>query len=335
MRRDYIALVMVIISIVIFYFLILPSFSLAQFLESLNNVNPIVFFLALVAVAISQIIASVRWSLLMQEVNAKKSQILVNALGTFSIGQVAGLIVPSRIGAYAKVPIIMKMDNLSYETGVSAVNAETVFDLVYICCAGIASFFIMSSFLLSYTSLTIAFIKLIMGFLLGAMVLLFLFKNIDKISSKLVAISQDACKDVFTRALAYYVGKLVGLILSTKILLRRKKLVVELGSTTLIIQFFSIVGLFLVIGSTNMGLPFPEVFALLTISYIIGIASMVPGGIGASDLSLIVLLGSEGIPIAIATNIAILWRVAMYLPIFIIIGVFLVQQRISGKDIIV
>ena len=268
----------------------------------------------------------------MQEVNAQQSHVLFNALGISAIGLVAGLIVPSRVGAYAKVPIIMKLDNLSYETGVSAVNAETFLDLVYICCAGIVSFFILSSFFLSHTSLSIALILLTIGLLAGVSALLILLRNSEEISSKLAAISSG--KNVFIRSPARFMGKIMELILSTKKLLRRKNLVSGLGSTTLISQFFGVVGLFLVIESTHTVLPFPEVFALLTISYIIGIVSLVPGGFGASDLSLIVLLGSEGIPIAVATNIAVLWRVAMYLPIFVMIGIFFLEQKLSGRSII-
>jgi uncharacterized protein (TIRG00374 family) len=153
--------------------------------------------------------------------------------------------------------------------------------------------------------------------------------------TQLAVISQDSGKPIFVQVPARYMGKIIELILSTKELLQKRNLVIKLGSITLIAQFFGVIGLFLVIvGSAHTILPFPEVFALLTISYIIGIVSLVPGGLGASDLSLIVLLGNEGIPITVAANIAILWRVAMYLPSFLMIGIFLVQQKISGKRII-
>jgi uncharacterized protein (TIRG00374 family) len=270
----------------------------------------------------------------MKEVNAQLSHVLFNAIGIYSVGQAAGLFVPSRVGAYAKVPIIMKLDNLSYETGISTVNVETFYDLVYLCFAGIVSFFLLSSFFLSNTSLSLVLVMLIIGLFAVGFFLLLMFKNIKELQMKLAALYQDVSKTIFIRAPAISIGKLVELILSTKELLHKKKLAAELGSTTLIAQFFGIAGLFLVIGSVHTILPFTQVFALLTISYIIGIMSLVPGGFGASDLSLIILLGSEGIPVAVATNITILWRVAMYLPIFVIIGVFLVQQKISGKSII-
>jgi uncharacterized protein (TIRG00374 family) len=334
MKRGNIALVIGIIAILIFYFLILPAINFAQFVESLKNVNLWIFSLALIAVTVSLIVASARWSLLMREMKGEKSHLFVNALGIFSIGQVAGLIVPSRVGNYAKVPLVTKLDNLPYAAGLSAVNAEAILDLAYICCAGIVSLFLLSTFFSTHPYLSTALIVLTVVLLAVAAVLVLLLRHIQEMNTRLVTISQDPGRTWFIRTPARILGKLVDLILSTKDIFRKKNLVMELGLTTILTQLFGVVGLYLVIGSTHATLPFAEVFALLTISYIIGIASLIPGGFGAADLSLIVLLGTEGIPIAVATNIAILWRVVMYLPIFVIIGVFFLRQKISGKNII-
>jgi phosphatidylglycerol lysyltransferase len=335
MNRKFIAVFVMILSVVIFYFFVLPLFDVQQFLDSLKRINIPFFLLALMAVMIANIAGSLRWSFLMKTVKAENSQKFFNALGIFSLGQVAGLIVPSRVGNYAKVPMVTKLDNLPYGSGLSAVNAETIFDLAYICSAGIVSLVILSSFFSTHSFILTALIFLTIVLLVGAFAFQFLIRHNRIICTKLIAASHDSSRAWFIKVLAYYVGKLVELILSTKDILGEKSLVLQLGFTTLITQLFGVVGLFLVIGSADALLPFSDVFALLTISYIIGIVSLIPGGFGASDLSLIVLFGSEGIPLAVATNIAILWRIAMYLPIFVIIGLFFIQKKISGKCITV
>ena len=106
----------------------------------------------------------------------------------------------------------------------------------------------------------------------------------------------------------------------------------KLGMFTLYTQVFGILGLFFVIGSLYPALPLLDVFAILTISYIVGVASMVPGGFGTSDLSLIILLENEGIPLTVSTNIAIFWRIVMYVPIFVIIGLYFLQRQFLKKE---
>jgi uncharacterized protein (TIRG00374 family) len=332
MKRLILGGVVLFLSISFFYFFIVPSIGINQLIDSIQNANLYLFSLALVAVGASQLFASVRWSFLMKAVNAPRSQIFLNSLATFSIGQVMGLVVPSRVGAYAKVPIIMKMDKLSYETGVAAVNVETIFDLAYIFCAGLVSFFILSSFFQSHPAISLTLFFLGFGLILIMIISIILFTKLKETNNNLMDVAGNDRKSAFVRIPAKLLGKISDLILSTKDLLKNKVLIIKLGITTLISQFFGVVGLFLVIGSVYPALPFHYVFALLTISYLMGIVSMVPGGFGASDLSLIVLLGSEGVPLVIATNIAILWRIAMYLPIFLIIGMFSFQQKLSGKS---
>jgi uncharacterized protein (TIRG00374 family) len=333
MHRRIIAIIVLIITSLIFYFVILPALNITQFLESLKSVKPLIFSFALFAVLLSLVVASIRWAVLMQEINAQQSRIFFNALGIFSLGQVAGLVVPSRVGNYAKVPMITKLDNLSYEAGLSAVNAETVLDLTYICCAGIVSIFILSAFLA--TRLVFSWVLIVLTLLAFVGILVFLVKadNVQKIHEKLKRLASDIHRHKFVRFAAFWLGKLFALIQSTRDIFARKRTVAKLGVSTIVTQLFGVLGLLFVIESVHSALPLPDVFAILTISYLVGIVSLIPGGFGASDLSLIVLLINEGIPLEVATNIAILWRIAMYLPVLIIIGVFFLRKYITKNRI--
>jgi phosphatidylglycerol lysyltransferase len=82
-----------------------------------------------------------------------------------------------------------------------------------------------------------------------------------------------------------------------------------------------------VMESVHVTLPFTVVFAIFTLSILAGIASLIPGGLGASDLSQVVLLASQGVPLPEATNIVLLWRIVMYLPIVLVIGIYLAGTR--------
>jgi glycosyltransferase 2 family protein len=333
MKRQCIATIMLIISLLIFVFLILPILNLNQFVDSLKNTDLIIFSIALLFLLLSNVTASLRWSVLLQEVNGKNSSRFFNALGIFCFGQVAGLIVPSRVGNYTKVPLVTRLDNISYESGLAAVNAETLLDMIYIACAGVVSISILSVFLYSLIPTIPFLVVLILFFVIGTIFIVFmisLFKfNLKK------TIKANNNQNIIISTLASIIGKLLDLIESTRLIFTNKRSVLNMGLLTLITQLFGLAGLYFILESVHSPLPILDLFAILTLSYIVGIASLIPGGFGASDLSLIALLGFKGIPLSIATNVAILWRIAMYLPIFVLIGVFFLQQKISRQDIIV
>ena len=334
MDRKIIAIFMMVLSGIIFYFFILPSFDLQQFLESLTNIRTPLFFLALFAILIGNIAGGIRWSLIMKEINAQHSQNFFNAIGIFCFGQVAGLIVPSRVGNYTKVPLIVKLDRITYEDGLSAVNAETILDLGYISGAGIISIIILSMYFANYTvfSSILIFLTLIISSI--ALIILYKIHHFQGIYENFVALSSDLHQNRLVHFLALFFKKFFDIIQSTRKIFSHRSTAVKLCCYTLITQFFGIVGLFFIIESVHISPSFIEIFAILTVTYIIGIASLIPGGIGASDLSLIALLGYEGIPLSVATNIAILWRVAMYLPVLLIVGVYFMRENLIKKDIL-
>jgi uncharacterized protein (TIRG00374 family) len=324
---------MLLISILLFYFFILPSLNFNEFLTSLRDTDILIYGLAVVSLLISNIFGSLRWSLLMKAVNATLSQKFSHALGTFCFGQVAGLIVPSRVGNYTKVPLVTKLDNISFESALAAVNAETLFDLIYIVCAGIVSIIILSAFLFSLNIAIPVFVILILFILAAVIISMFEISRFKSYLNNLVLVASDINQNMVVRIIATLTVKLCDLIQSTRVIFTDGKSVLRLSSFTLIMQLFGIAGLYLVLESVNSPLPIQEVFAILTISYIVGIASLIPGGLGASDLSLIALLVYDGIPLTIATNIAILWRIAMYLPVLAVVGIYFIQNNVINQKI--
>ena len=216
MKRQWIPAIIISISILLFYFLILPVLNITQFLESLKSTDLFLFILALFVILVSNAFAALRWSVLMQYAGAKKSQILLNAFGIFSLGQATGLIVPTRVGSYSKAPLIMTLDNLSYETALSAVNAETIVDLAYICCAGIASLIIISFFLSTHFFISTALIVSIIIFLIIALIVLYKIQYFNGIYEHVIAKSAENNRHLLFLIPESVMGKLFDLILSTR-----------------------------------------------------------------------------------------------------------------------
>ena len=328
MKRTYIALLIFIISAFIFYFFILPSINVSQFFESFRSIDIYIYCAAILAVIFSIILASLRWSILMSEVKADKSKQLINSLGIFSFGLMAGLVVPSRVGSYAKVPMVKKMDNIWSGACLSAVNAETILDLFYICSAGVVSFFII--FPLFSGALIISILVVVIFFTVTLVIYLKMERS-NLISETLPKLLSEINQNTWIIRITKSIRMLLSLVKSTKDIFIDRKTVFNLISLTIVTQIFGVVALYLVIRSVHALISPLEVFAILTISYVIGIISLIPGGLGVSDISLIILLEREGIDIAVATNVAILWRFCMYFPVALIIIAFAIQKKITNK----
>jgi uncharacterized protein (TIRG00374 family) len=330
MNRKSAGIVLFAAFLVILVIFLIPRFDINSSVESIKNASISLLILAFLAVLIGNICGALRWSLILKSVNAKNSRVFINALGVYCLGQVAGLFVPSRIGTYSKAPLINKMDNIPYETGLSAVNAETLMDLVYLSCAGILSALILSVFFSSHPYVYLIVAILMVVTFAGILVVHSRLDYMQSSYQKLIEVSSDTSRSWLVRKPAYALSKIFDLIRSTRDIFTDRLIIVELSAWTIFTQIFGVLGLFFVIESVHTSLPLLHIFAILTISYLVGIASLIPGGWGASDLSLIVLLGSEGVAIPVATDIAILWRLAMYLPVLMLIGVFFLQKKVSG-----
>ena len=329
-RNTQIFTVLFLVFLIFFaFFLVLPVFNIPQFLDSLKNTNPIFFFLACIVMLFSNAFGALRWSVIIAEVHAPKSAQYSNAFGVYSLGQIAGLFVPSRVGNYAKVPIVMKQDSISYEAGLSAVNAETIIDLAYMSLAGIVSFGILSLVFYSSFQLPLLFLLLSLGAILfGIFILLNKLGHFNEMYKKTQNLASQIRQPFWKRVPAHCLTKLFEMTQSTRDIFTNRQCVVKSGIYTLCLQLSGILSFFLIIESVHAPLPFIIVYVIYTISTIAGIISLIPGGFGASDLSQIVLLASQGISLPVATNIVILWRVVMYFPIVLVIGIYFLKTRL-------
>lgn len=333
MRRQYVAIIILIISALAFFILVIPKINIALFFETMKNIDSGLFILALMALTISNLLASLRWSRILKEAHVNVSSRFYNAFGQFCFGQLAGIVVPSRVGNYTKIPLIRQLDSVTYELGLAAVNAETVLDLVYICGAGLASILLMSDLFSSRPGYSLILVVMIIIFGFGIFFVLYKITSLEKTGKYLEDVSQDSTRTQLTRIPAMVLSKIIGLVLSTRNLLSSRIAVTELGILTIFTQIFGVLGLYCIILSVHANIPPMQVFAILSITYIIGIISLIPGGFGAADLSLIALLDQAGLSASVATNIALLWRIAMYLPILILVMIWYIRQKLASTDL--
>jgi len=331
MKRNsqFIALLLLIFLTVGPLLILFPALNIPQFLDSVKSTDPVIFLFACMMMLVSNAFGALRWSVFATEINAPVSAQFSHAFGIYSLGQIAGLVVPSRIGNYAKVPLVKKLDTISYEDGISAVNAETIIDLMYIGLAGIVSLGILSVVLhSSFQFASLLLLLFLMASLFGILVLL---SNLDHFNERYERFRITAGRSdqpFWKKVPARCMMKIYELSLSTRKIFTNKNCVVKSGFYTLVFQLIGMLSFFFVIEAAHETLPLTIVFAILTLSILAGIISLIPGGFGASDISQIVLLVSQGISLPVATNIVILWRVVMYFPIVLVIGIYFIKTRL-------
>lgn len=332
-QKTVVITILIIIILIVAVFLFLVPTGVSLFFESLKNTDILLFTLACIIMLISNAVGALRWAVLVNEVHATKSALFSHAFGVYSLGQITGLIVPSRVGNYAKVPLISRIDNISYEAGISAVNAETIIDLAYISIAGIVSLGIFSILLYSsFQFISILLVFFLIALIIVIAIILYYISFFKELFEKSILTENKQNFPVWKRVPAQCIIKLFDLIQSTRDVLANKRCVLQAGIFTLVFQFMGVLTFLLVMKSVSVTLPVPVVFAIFTISILTGIISLIPGGLGVSDLSQIILLASQGISLPVATNIVLLWRIVMYLPIILVIGIYLLDLKITKRD---
>lgn len=310
----------VILSIIVVAFLyIVYSINISEIISSLEKVNVRLIILSMALVFLSFSLSGYRWQIITKEIEAEQSSKFYNCLGFCAVGFLMGLVITSRLGYYGKAPLVAKYDSIPLSKGISAVNIETLQDLFFLIMATGISLFI----LMGYQSTTI----LSNGFLLGpiiAVIIIFsyLFFHPEILLKFCVsfqgALSRTNDSSRIIKCVKSIFLKIVQLIEDTHDLLLKKQLMGELFLVTLIYQIIAVVGFYSLILSFGTTISFVYLFAIYFISSVIGIISMIPGGFGSLDLSLIFFLQEGGLNLSESLNVVILWRFCIILPILLI-----------------
>jgi hypothetical protein len=306
MRTKMLLPLLSIVLILIAMIYLVVSRQLVDILDVIRSMDIYYFILSIVFIFISTIILALRWSIITTEIGANESRKLTMLIGAHSLGILLSLIMPMKSGYYIKVPILRSIDGIKYKQAIAAVNIETLSDLIYL--LSLVPVYILIMMLPLHQDSIISIFIYIM--------LIFVFLLL--LSTILIQICLKLTPTISNLKLSYLgfawhmVMKLVELVTMTKELITKKGLLNKSLIITSLSQLVGVFGVYLLVFSIGESMSFVSFFYYFTISYMIGILSMLPGGIGTTDVSLVVLLQSGGMALPNAVAIAILSRVIIY-----------------------
>ncbi|MCK5601194.1 flippase-like domain-containing protein, partial [Candidatus Pacearchaeota archaeon] len=312
----HLSLIIVFILLIVLY--IVKYGDLDKLSSALLQTDPLLLFLTFLLMFIVIILYTIRWIVNIRAIGAHKSSRFGMALGTTSYGLLYGLMLPAKIGQYVKATVLQKVDGVPYTKGISAVNIEVIAELGYLAIMTIISIVIAVLFLSakSYWDVNTSVILIVILLVVFLIFILFPTKILMFISKKLVR--DKGGKKSKKRLIVWLKTKLDSILKNTAELVSDRKILNTNFVITLVIGLLSFLIMYLLISALGEYLNFAFVVFAVTISVVVGIISMIPGGIGTMDFSLLGILITGGISSPHAAAIIILWRVVLLIPLTVI-----------------
>lgn len=221
-----------------------------------------------------------------------------------TLGILLNKIFPLRAGTLFKTLYLKKMAKVPFGHSFGTVFAENIIEIIFI----MASCFVVAM-LLPIRSLELERAILITLFVFFACVVLFvlfleyfpmkwLMKKMLKfdfmkrrIPNKKTTIRKDFKKYLFS--------------------LPPKKLFLG-GVFTLFIWFLTAIAHLVLIKGLNADVPLIYIYLISTFPFLVGVLSLIPGGLGLHEFTFVGILSLIGLPLPLATTIAILFRIVDY-----------------------
>lgn len=300
---------------------------LSDILTAFKTLDPFYLGTAVISIFISLVFLAYRWILIIKGMGANNASGIGSALGAISLGLLCGLVLPSRAGYYIKAMILKKLDGIPYKDGLSAVNVETLCDMGYMVIMTPVGLIVATSFFFNEFLYCILFIILV-SFLIAIVLIRY---NILSVIYRQISKFRFCNNTVISKL----VCNIVTLIDSTHDLIKVNGLLRWSSIITLLTQIFGVIGIYLLLLATDKPVSFLYTFFALTISYSIGIVSLLPSGLGSADLSLVFLLKLSGVGLADAASVVILWRFIPYAIAALVACIFLIKngKKINGLKI--
>jgi uncharacterized protein (TIRG00374 family) len=229
------------------------------------------------------------------------------------IGLMFNRILPSKMGALFKTHYLKKTANTSYGFSFGTVFAENLVEISFV----IVSCFI-ATLLLPTRSLEVERMIWIVFFVFAASAALFIlfieYFPLERLFRKLLGLSfikrrLKKRKTSFKHDFRKYMFSL-----------RPKKILKAYFASIFIWAAISSANIILIKG-LEVNIPLIYVYLISTLPFIVGMISLVPGGLGFQEFTVVGILFGIGVPVSLATTIALLFRVVEY-ALFIIFGSF-------------
>lgn len=273
---------------------------------SLADINLLaVSFLAL---ASTMMIKNLRWNFLLRRVSKcglKKSSLV------YFVGQLTNEVMPIGSGELVRTYWVKNIDKTSFTKPLSSIIVERVFDLVILLVVAVFGINIIlnlqgfSYFLVLTTAIILAVIVLALRPRI--------VKPLLRILPKRMYLKISKGIDDFERAEFSYRKTTLLATLTISVI----AWLVETCSQTVLINSF------------GYSLPFLKVLAVVTISWLLGTFSFLPGGLGAREAVFAYLLTLSNIPLNVAITISLVYRTFVYLSFGMLVMVFLLLNRMN------
>lgn len=277
------------------------------------------FILSAAGFLCALILKCIRWQVLISPLGVKDT---ILSAYSYNFGQLINEILPTGSGEIARILIIKRKYDIGFISLVPAILIERFYDIVLL--------FIVSALLVSrylnpvFVVILVTFIFVIVLIFIKpsllqliSMALNTIKQNSNNIANLLHFISQKI--DEMTRSIEFY----------------HKRWTVMLVNAFLTIiswAVFELISHYLLLRGFGFSIPILTLFGALSVSWILGSFSMLPGGIGVFETAYALVLSSFGIPFEVGVSMAVLYRITICLLIACLTGIFYIINIKNSKS---
>lgn len=276
-------ILLLIVGIVI-YSIIIWKIGIGEFLQSIRHISLYSILLFEIILLSMGVLKALRLSILIDKIT--KSNVLEN-FRIFYIGQMINQGIMSTSGDLSKMLLIKKTYNLPISKSISPVVTDRAFDLIMILLFSIlgANFIALKE----YTIILLVPVILLLS-------IIFVLFVPEKILDKILIFKLKKLKKFFLgfkEGLAIYKGRILFVILIL----------------TVVPWLLEAVAFRLLFNDLSISINYFGLLGIICISLLAGFISMIPGGLGARELTIGVLLSFVGVPLYASFAVSTIYRV--------------------------
>lgn len=287
---------------IIFGIIIVTGFILKigiyELINSINNVNKYYLMISVIVILITILIKSVRWYYILKPLDMNDKKI---AFGSYFIGQATNEVLPTGSGELARLAILKKYTNKSFMWFSPSIILERLYDM----------------FLLLILSISFAYttdnglILLILIPVIGLIGIIFIkpkfidipiklcrFMLSKNILSNFANILDIKLVDIQTGLTSYQ--KNVKILFTVFILTTVSWIIFETSSHNILLKGFGV------------DIPYISLLGIVSVSWILGTISFIPGGLGVREVVYAIMLTKFGVALSVGMTMAVVYRAIIY-----------------------
>lgn len=287
--------------------LLLSKVGLGNFIFALSTVRPVAVFGFSLVLFVAILVKLYRWYYLANHVTVLRKR---QAAYTYLSGQIVNEVLPTGSGELTRVYLAKKYSEKHYGELFAAVAFERACDVLFLMGGALVSLAVFFPEYVKTTSALMAFV-LLAG---GAVLLVFLRPDFaERLVRRLSFLKKLTAK---------WYGRLERFAASfakATVFFKNKKSFVFSLALTALGWSLEVFGQTLLLSGFGVDFSFWHVFALATVSWIVGTFSFLPGGLGAREAAFAYLGSLLGAPFAVLLSMTLLYRGMVYLQ-FLVLG---------------